>query len=171
MQTIFQHRLSSPRKGKLTFPSLSWSTQWHFLGGKCRPFLVLLVTWPKWGHACDCAVISVVSNSLNPMDCSLPGSSVHGILQARILEWVAISFSRGSSRPRNWTWLSCLAGRFFTNWAAREAHSFDYVDLCWQSDFFYFYLWRCVKTDTFDTVLYRPLRFYLEDEGEVWCVD
>ena len=70
----------------------------------------------------------------NPMDCSLLGSSVHGILQARILEWVAISFSRGSSQPRNWTLLSCLAGRFFTDWAAREAHSFDYTDLCWQSD-------------------------------------
>ena len=51
------------------------------------------------------------------MDCSLPGSSVHGILQARILECVAISFSRGSSCPRNQTWVSCLAGRFFTDWA------------------------------------------------------
>ena len=44
----------------------------------------------------------------NPMDCSLPGSSVRGILQARILEWVAIPFSRGSSRPRNQTWVFCL---------------------------------------------------------------
>ena len=43
---------------------------------------------------------------------SLPGSSVHGILQARILEWVAVSFSRVSSQPRNQTWVSCLAGRF-----------------------------------------------------------
>ena len=42
------------------------------------------------------------------MDCSLPGSSVHGIFQARILEWVAISFSRGSSWPRNWTGVSCV---------------------------------------------------------------
>ena len=55
------------------------------------------------------------------MDCSLPGSSVHGILQARILEWVAIPFSRGSSWPRDWTWVSCIAGRFFTIWATREA--------------------------------------------------
>ena len=53
----------------------------------------------------------------DPTDCSPSGSSVHGILQARILEWVAISFSRGSSRPRNWTWVSCIAGRFFTDWA------------------------------------------------------
>ena len=51
----------------------------------------------------------------DPMDCSLPGSSVHGILQARILEWVAYPFSRGSSQPRNQTWVSCIAGGFFTN--------------------------------------------------------
>ena len=48
------------------------------------------------------------------MDCSLPGSSVHGILQARILEWVAISILRGSSWPRDRTRVSCVAGRFFT---------------------------------------------------------
>ena len=57
----------------------------------------------------------------NPMDCSLPGSSVHGILEIRILEWVAIPFSRGSSQPRDQTWVSCIAGRFFTIWATREA--------------------------------------------------
>ena len=48
------------------------------------------------------------------MDCSQPGSSVHGVLQARIPEWVAISFSRGSSPPRDQTQVSCIAGRFFT---------------------------------------------------------
>ena len=56
----------------------------------------------------------------NPMDCSLPGSSVHGILQVRILEWVAIPFSRGSSQPRDWTWISYIAGRFFTIWTTSE---------------------------------------------------
>ena len=56
-----------------------------------------------------------------PMDWSLPGSSVHGILQARILEWVDIPFSRGSFQPRDWTWVSHIAGRFFTIWAPREA--------------------------------------------------
>ena len=49
----------------------------------------------------------------NPVDCSLPGSSIHGILQARILEWVAISFSRGSSRPRDRTRVSHIVGRRF----------------------------------------------------------
>ena len=57
----------------------------------------------------------------DPMDCSPPGSFVHGILQARILEWVAIPFSRGSSYPRHQTGVSCIAGRFFTIWATREA--------------------------------------------------
>ena len=54
------------------------------------------------------------------MDCSPTGSSVHGILQARILEWVAIPFSRGSSRPKDQTQVSCTEGRFFAVWATRK---------------------------------------------------
>ena len=57
----------------------------------------------------------------NPIDHNLPGSSVHGILQARALERVAMPFSTGSSQPRDRTWVSCTAGRFFTVWATREA--------------------------------------------------
>ena len=60
-------------------------------------------------------------DSCDPMDCSPPGSSVHGISQARLLEWVAISFSRGSSQARIQTQVSYIAGRFFTNWATMEA--------------------------------------------------
>ena len=59
------------------------------------------------------------------MDCSQPGSSVHRISQARVRARVAISFSRGSSWPRDWTWGSCIAGRFFTVWATREAQSHE----------------------------------------------
>ena len=62
-----------------------------------------------------------MSDSLRPVDCSPPSSSVHGILQARILEWVAISFSRGSSRPRDRTQVSHTAGRCFNLCATREA--------------------------------------------------
>ena len=58
----------------------------------------------------------------NLMDGSLPGSSVHGILQARILEWVAIPFSRRSSQTKDQTWVSCTAGRSFMVWATKEAH-------------------------------------------------
>ena len=57
----------------------------------------------------------------NIMDCSPPGSSVHGILQARILERADIPFSRRSSQPRDRTWASCTVGRFLSIWATREA--------------------------------------------------
>jgi len=56
----------------------------------------------------------------NPMDCSLPGSSIHGIFQARILEWIAISFSRRCFWPRDWTRVSHIVGRRFTVWDTRE---------------------------------------------------
>ena len=59
-------------------------------------------------------LISVVSDSETPWTCSSPGSSVRRILQARILEWIAIPFSRESSCPRDWTQVSGIAGRFFT---------------------------------------------------------
>ena len=64
-----------------------------------------------------------MSDSLRPVDCSPPSSSVHGILQARILEWVAISFSSGSSRPRDQTQVSHIAGRRFNLCTTREAHT------------------------------------------------
>ena len=56
----------------------------------------------------------------DPMDYSLPGSCIHGLLQARILEWVAMPFSRGSSWPRDWTHVSHISGRFFTIWATQD---------------------------------------------------
>ena len=69
-----------------------------------------------------CALVAQSHPTLcDPMDSSLPGSSVHGILQARILEWVDIFFSRGSSQPRDRTQVSCIAGRFFIIWATWKA--------------------------------------------------
>ena len=59
----------------------------------------------------------------SPMDCSLPGFSVHRIFQARVLEWVAIAFSKGSSRPRDQTQVYRIVGRRLTLWATREAQS------------------------------------------------
>ena len=59
-------------------------------------------------------VAQVCPSLCDPMDCSPPGSSAHGTLQARILEWVAICFSRGSSPPGGQTQVFCIAGRFFT---------------------------------------------------------
>ena len=79
-------------------------------------------------HICCCVSSSVVSNSLWPHRLYSPlESSVHGILQARILERVTIPFSRGSSWPGDWTLFSCIAGRFFTVWAAREAQNIHSV--------------------------------------------
>ena len=68
-------------------------------------------------HYGMCVCVMLVAQSCptlcDPMDCSPPGSSVHGILQARILEWVAMPSSRGSSWPRNWNWVSCITGRSY----------------------------------------------------------
>ena len=73
------------------------------------------------GFFCYYLVTKLCLILLRLMDCSPPGPSVHGISQARILEWVAISFSRGSSQPRDRTQVSRIVGRCFTIWATREA--------------------------------------------------
>ena len=84
-----------------------------------------------WAHAswvplcvCVCVFVWVTQSCLtlrDSVDCSPSGSSINGILQGRILEWVAIPVSRGSSQPRDQTQVSWIAGRLFTVWAAREA--------------------------------------------------
>ena len=72
------------------------------------------------------SVAQSCSTLCDPMDCSLPGSSVHGILQARVLEWVAISFSRGSSQPRDQTQVSHTAGRRFKG----SPKQFFFLNVC-----------------------------------------
>ena len=91
-----QNRLKSPERHTQMRSIYLWQRKW------------------KWSR-------SVVSNSLQPLDGSLPGSAIHGIFQARILEWAAIFFSRGSSQPRDRTQVSCVADWHFTIWATREA--------------------------------------------------
>ena len=85
---------------------------------------LILLYWPyqslwlcEWRNV---KLLSRVQLFETPMDCTLPGSSIHGIFQARVLERVAISFSRGSSQPKDWTWVSCIANRCFTIWVTRE---------------------------------------------------
>ena len=84
-----------------------------------------------WEAACSTVVVLVTQlcpTLCDPMDCSPAGSSVQGILQARTLEWVAISFSRESFPLRDQTWVSSIAGRFFTVWATRKVqcpHQWD----------------------------------------------
>ena len=82
----------------------------------------------SWLLLC-CAVLCIAAQSClticDPMDCSLPGTSLSmGILQAWVLEWVVMLFSRGSCQPRDWIQVSCIAGEFFTIWATREASTF-----------------------------------------------
>ena len=74
---------------------------------------------------CVCVCYHFITQSCSilcdPMDCGSPGFSVHGILQARIIQWIVIRFCKGSSWLKDWTQMSCTAGRFFTIWATREA--------------------------------------------------
>ena len=85
--------------------------EWKFQFFLIKKFFVPQVHWfiplcpYLFLHACS--VTKSCLTLCDPIDCSMPGSSVHGIFQARILEWVAISSSRGSSRPKDWTWVSC----------------------------------------------------------------
>ena len=115
---------TNPRLGDLVsfFTEVIWTkincfTLLIFLGQNseapmCFAWLVLCLVTQSCLTLCD------------PMDCSPPGSSVHGILQARILEWVAMPSSGESSQPRDQTQVSRIAGRCFTLWATREAQGY-----------------------------------------------
>ena len=80
---------------------------------------------------CVCVLVTQSHPALCDPRTSLPGSSVHGIFQARILEWVAIPFSRGSSQPRDRIRVSCIVGRSFAVWATREAQSTTLIAPKW----------------------------------------
>ena len=110
---IFQARiLEVGDSSRVSSQSRDWThISWISFNG--RQNLYHWATWEAQG----------VSHSVMSNSSSLPGSSVHGISQAIILEWVAISFSRGSSQARDQTWVSCIVGRFFTIWATRKASS------------------------------------------------
>ena len=82
-----------------------------------------ITQWFVYTCMLSCSVTQSCLTLCNSMDYSPLGSSVHRSFQARILEWVAIPFSRGSSWPRDQTRVSCIAGRFFTTWATGEAKS------------------------------------------------
>ena len=115
-----------------------------------------------------CAVsLQLCPTLCNHVDCSPPGSSVHGLSQARIPEWVAVSFSRGSFRTGHGTQVSCFAGRFFTIWATRDilaiSHSL-FIDLSRKG--FYGISSTCIQRESEsiwgwpsspDTVLLYPL--------------
>ena len=126
-------RGSSCHSGNLSYFHLTLITSAHFLLwmrntdlGRRKTFEVARGSWklqmtgldtrkfPIWVPAMGCWLNCCVCILWPHRLYSPLGSSVHGILQARILDWVAMPFSRGSSRPRDWTWVFCIAGRFFT---------------------------------------------------------
>ena len=108
------HRHPHPgyQLGTVLLKQNSWDSGRQLQALDSNPHFLGQLTFLSLSFLNDVLSRSVVS-LCGPMDCSQPGSSVHGILQARILEWVAVSFW-GSSRPRDRTWVSCTAGRFFT---------------------------------------------------------
>ena len=102
---------------------------WHESNAPGFPLLLLAckafgISWSLTSRVCVCvcAVDQSCLSLCDSVDCSPPGSSVHGIFQARILEWVAISFSRGSSWPRDWNHTSCFGRRILYHWGTREDH-------------------------------------------------
>ena len=90
--------------------------------------------------ACLYWVLKVKVTQSCPTLCDTRDYTVHGILQARILEWVAFPFSRGSFQPRDQTQVSYTSGRFFTSWATREAHIGHYIDWIFNTELV-FYPW------------------------------
>ena len=107
---------------------LFWHISVSLVSSRSPPVLFQMV---RFHSLFMCLVAQLFPILVTPqMDCSLPGSSVHVILQARILEWVAISFSRGSSQPRDRasdSSLSWIAGEFLTCWAIKET---QYICVC-----------------------------------------
>ena len=102
----------------------------------------------------------------NPMDCSPPGSSVHGILQARILEWVAISFSRASSPSRDQTWVSHIAGRLY-QLSHQEAKYLIWYSL---KDVFENHKLNCSFSSlTLKLVAWKNRLHYLSGLFSLWC--
>ena len=109
----------------LGFGSTRASRKWGFPGPSFPAWkylnLVRRFAWKWLSEKVKVLVAQSLPTLWDLMDCSPSGSSAHGILQARILEWIAISFSRGSSPLRDQTLFFCISGRFFTVWATREA--------------------------------------------------
>ena len=101
-----------------------WDSPGKNTGVGCHFLLQCMKVKSKREVAQSCLTLS------DPTDCSLPGSSAHAIFQARVREWGAIAFStfsRGYSQPKDWTQVSCIAGRFFTVWNSREAPFIWYI--------------------------------------------
>ena len=122
------------------------------------------IHWAIGKHlANSCGLIAKSCPTLcDPMDCSLPGFSVQGTSQARTPEWVAIFFSRGSSPLRDHTWVSYIAGKFFTNWDTREAQTQLWVcrkfkfSLLGLSGIFFFFFFKYLDPQLVESMASQP---------------
>ena len=124
-----QRKMTEPAQSSTTFSTLDLEII------KLQFCCFLLINWslgqPGFReryrpHFSESLLSKSCPNLCDPLDCSLSGSSIQGVFQARILEWATISLSWGLSQPRDWTcvsYVSCIAGGFFPIWAAREWHS------------------------------------------------
>ena len=129
-ERVLKIRLFSPQT-EMYLWNIFTGSDFDYVAGKIRWMTKksqTLVFQPPFNYLCIkvmCACMLNCVQLFNPMDCIPSGSSVHGILQTRILEWVAMPFSRGSSQPRSWTCISCvkcIESGFFIHWATGEAH-------------------------------------------------
>ena len=109
---------SSPAQSLHITGEVTWGVTWH---GQVPDFISARDGDTSYiSYFCECPTLQSSPTLSDLADHSLSSSSVHGILQARILEWVVMPSSRQSSWPRDWIWVFCIAGRFFTMWATRE---------------------------------------------------
>ena len=150
------HRLEW--QGWKPFFNLSLNDALAFPASNSSHFMVRGITMFAWQGGGGVYSLSCVQ-LCDPINCSPPGSSVHGVSQARTLEWVAISFSRGSSRPRDWTWVSCINRWifFFTVESPGEPHLAGWRYLKWWSESsertteqvltYLTQKWKCVSLD------------------------
>ena len=116
-------RPQSPPRPQKFLPTVGCWALMHFYGPgyDWKVYFISLQSVCVCVYVCVCLSRSVVSNSPIPWTVALQAPLSMRILQARILEWVPLPSSRGYSQCRDWTWVSCVAGRFFTMWATREA--------------------------------------------------
>ena len=112
----------------------------------CLQMLTVLPLWQAHGDTLCESVAHSCPTLCDRTDCSLPGSSVHGTFQARMLQWAAISLSRGSSRPRDQTRVSCTAGRSFIIWTTREDPVKDKSFIQWWHCWWLWRFWHSHKS-------------------------
>ena len=121
-----------------TYINETWKAQKSIKKGPQFLYIVITVAKPRF-WSISFVLVCLIAKSCwalcDPMDCTPPGFSVHGISQARIPDWVAISSSTGSSWPRDWTLVFCIGRRILYSWATRERLCMCYIRLLISSQF------------------------------------